>query len=61
MSRGFWGYMMGDYTSLVTVQYPWFLRGGLYSNYAPAGIFSFYNYIGSSYFYESFRLILMES
>ena len=48
----------GDYTYMVTAQYPWSVRGGYYYNVSVAGVFAYNNYYGHIVSNESFRLVL---
>ena len=48
-----------DYTGFVFSGYPWFSRGGYYSNGSNAGVFYANLNFGSSYSYFSFRLVLL--
>ena len=52
-----WG---ADYADFVEASYPWFIRGGHYSNGAVAGSFAFGRRTGSAYSDVSFRLVLID-
>ena len=47
-----------DYARFVYSSYPWFLRGGYYSDGDNAGVFSFDIYAGDAYFINGFRVVL---
>ena len=48
----------GDYTYLVTAQYPWTVRGGNYDSDNIAGVFCFSHSFGHAFTIASFRLVL---
>ena len=48
----------GDYTMMITVQYPWSMRGGCYYYSSIAGVFSYSYAHGYNYSTGSFRLVL---
>ncbi len=48
----------GDYTYMITSQYPWTVRGGVYGDDSVAGVFFYDNTIGYSNNNGSFRLVL---
>ncbi|MFA7157207.1 MAG: hypothetical protein WC123_05905, partial [Bacilli bacterium] len=48
----------GDYSIFVTSSYPFFVRGGDYTNGSGAGLFSFYNVGGGACGNVSFRSVL---
>ena len=48
----------GDYAYMVTTQYPWFVRGGLYAGSSLAGVFCYGSVNGNSNSGVSFRLVL---
>ncbi len=47
-----------DYAYFVNSSYPWFYRGGIYSNGSGAGVFFFNSSFGHAYSRISFRLVL---
>ncbi len=57
-SGGAWEYMMGDYTTMVTAQYPWIVRSGVYHNNSITGVFYYRYSNGSGSSDGSFRLVL---
>ena len=49
-----------DFSYFVNSSYPWFFRGGAYSNGVLAGQFYFYSYPGGAYSALGFRLVLAD-
>ena len=50
-----------DYAYFVNTSNPWLLRGGHLDRGTGSGIFAFYRYSGTTYTYNSFRIILTPS
>ena len=49
----------GDYANFVSSEFPWFRRGGDYSNGVSAGVFFFSYTSGDTYMYPGFRAVLV--
>ena len=53
------GNWYGDYANFVNFGYPWFVRGGDYSNGVYAGAFNFLDYYGNAFTNSSARAVLL--
>ena len=48
----------GDHAFFVDSSYPWFIRGGYYSDGGSAGVFDFNNLAGEALIYYGLRVVL---